>query len=153
MCIMNTEIKRIGDSRIFWARITEFGVVVGKIWGFEASQAILWTFLGLGTTTTVTMTKELLVTLKRIWRRFPMEIPLRSRHPSQSRCLRRFHRRRSHTRWSSPRLVRRSYPRPPQRQHRSGFPTSMCSWSRTSPRIPSEVGVIRFFTDRVGAAP
>jgi hypothetical protein len=33
---MNVESKRRSDSEIFGARITEFGVVVGKIWGFEA---------------------------------------------------------------------------------------------------------------------
>jgi hypothetical protein len=31
MCIMNAEIKRRSYSGIFGARITEFGVVVGKI--------------------------------------------------------------------------------------------------------------------------
>jgi hypothetical protein len=58
-------------------------------------------------------TEDLLITLRIIWRRFPREMPLRRTFPSQSWCLRRSHRRRSHTRWLSPRLVRRSYPRPP----------------------------------------
>jgi hypothetical protein len=31
MCIMNAESKRRSDSEIFGVRITEFGVVVGKI--------------------------------------------------------------------------------------------------------------------------
>jgi hypothetical protein len=33
----------------FGARITEFGVVVGKICGFEVWWAFFWIFLGLGT--------------------------------------------------------------------------------------------------------
>jgi hypothetical protein len=44
---MNAENKR-SHSGIFGVRITEFGLVVGKIWGFEAWMAILWIFLGLG---------------------------------------------------------------------------------------------------------
>jgi hypothetical protein len=78
-------------------------------------------------TTTEMMTEELRMTLRRIYRRFPGEVPLRSRCPNQRQCLRRSHRMRSHTRWSSPRLVQKSYPRPPQHQHRPGFPTTMCS--------------------------
>jgi hypothetical protein len=31
MCIMNAESKRRSDSGIFFAKITELGVVVGKI--------------------------------------------------------------------------------------------------------------------------
>jgi hypothetical protein len=89
-----------------------------------------------GVNMTETMMEELMMTLRRIRRRFLREMPLRSRCPSQSRCLRRSNRRRSHTRWSSPKLVRRCYPRPPQRQHCSGFPTSTCSFSRMSLRIP-----------------
>jgi hypothetical protein len=46
---MNAESKRRSDSGIFGAKITEFGVLVGKIWWFEAWRAILWFFLGLGT--------------------------------------------------------------------------------------------------------
>jgi hypothetical protein len=49
MCIMNTESKRTSDSGIFGTRITEFGVVVGKIRGFEVWRAILYIFLGLRT--------------------------------------------------------------------------------------------------------
>jgi hypothetical protein len=45
---MNAENKR-SDSKIFETRITEFGVVVGKICVFEAWTTILWFFLGLGT--------------------------------------------------------------------------------------------------------
>jgi hypothetical protein len=44
------------------------------------------------------MTDELGMTLRRIQRRFPREMPLRS-----NRQFRRFHRRRCPTRWSSPR--------------------------------------------------
>jgi hypothetical protein len=46
---MNAKSERGSDSENFGARITEFGVVVGKIWRFEVSGAILWIFLGLGT--------------------------------------------------------------------------------------------------------
>jgi hypothetical protein len=67
--------------------------------------------------------KEPRMALLRFQRRFLREMPLRS-----SRQLRRFHRRRRHTRWLSPRL--------PQRQHRSDFDASMCSWCKMSPRIP-----------------
>jgi hypothetical protein len=45
---MNAKSKRTSNSGIFAAKITEFGVVVGKTWGFEAWRAILWIFLGLG---------------------------------------------------------------------------------------------------------
>jgi hypothetical protein len=48
MCIMNAKSKRRSDSRIFGVRITEFGVVDGKIRGFDVWMAILWIFLGLG---------------------------------------------------------------------------------------------------------
>jgi hypothetical protein len=41
MCIRNAKSKRRGDSGIFGAKITEFEVVVGKIWGFEVWRAIL----------------------------------------------------------------------------------------------------------------
>jgi hypothetical protein len=46
---MNAESRRRSDSGIFGAKIIEFGVVVGKMWGFEAWRDILWNFLGLGT--------------------------------------------------------------------------------------------------------
>jgi hypothetical protein len=49
MCIMNTKSERRSDSRNFGVRMTEFGVVVGKIRWFEVLRAILWIFLGLGT--------------------------------------------------------------------------------------------------------
>jgi hypothetical protein len=49
MCIMNAKSERT-DSRNFGERITEFAVVVGKIRWFEVLRAILWIFLGLGTT-------------------------------------------------------------------------------------------------------
>jgi hypothetical protein len=80
------------------------------------------------------MMEELLRTLRRIQRSFLREMPLKSRCPSQSRCLKRSHRR-SHTRWSSPRLIRRSYPRPPQCQHHLGFLVFMHSYCRMSLRI------------------
>jgi hypothetical protein len=35
--------------RIFGARITGFGVVVGKIWIFEVLELFFWIFLRLGT--------------------------------------------------------------------------------------------------------
>jgi hypothetical protein len=41
MCIMNTKSKRRSHSGNFDARITEFGVVVGKIRGFDVLRAIL----------------------------------------------------------------------------------------------------------------
>jgi hypothetical protein len=43
---MNAKSERRTDSRNFGARITEFGVVVGKMRWFEVSRAILWIFLG-----------------------------------------------------------------------------------------------------------
>jgi hypothetical protein len=43
---MNAKGERRSDSRNFGARITEFGVVVGKIQWFEVLRAILWIFLG-----------------------------------------------------------------------------------------------------------
>jgi hypothetical protein len=46
MCIMNAKGERRSDSRNFSTRITEFGVVVGKIQWFEVLRAILWIFLG-----------------------------------------------------------------------------------------------------------
>jgi hypothetical protein len=46
---MNVESKRRSDYGIFDAKVTEFGDVVEKIWGLEAWMAILWIFLGLGT--------------------------------------------------------------------------------------------------------
>jgi hypothetical protein len=45
---MNAKSQRTSDSGIFAAKITEFGVVVGNTWGFEAWRAILWIFLELG---------------------------------------------------------------------------------------------------------
>jgi hypothetical protein len=41
--------ERRSDSENFGVRITEFGVVVGKIRWFEVSRDILWIFLWLGT--------------------------------------------------------------------------------------------------------
>jgi hypothetical protein len=35
--------------KFFGARITEFGVMVGKIQGFDVWRAILWIYLGLWT--------------------------------------------------------------------------------------------------------
>jgi hypothetical protein len=49
MCIMNAKSERRSDSRNFGARITEFGIVDGKIRWFEVLRAILWIFLGKGT--------------------------------------------------------------------------------------------------------
>jgi hypothetical protein len=49
MCIMNAKSVRRIDSENFGARIIEFRVVVGKIRWFEVLRAILWIFLGLGT--------------------------------------------------------------------------------------------------------
>jgi hypothetical protein len=40
--------ERRSDSENFGVRITEFGVVVGKIRWFEVSRDILWIFLWLG---------------------------------------------------------------------------------------------------------
>jgi hypothetical protein len=45
---MNAKGERESDSENFGTRITEFGVVVGKIRRFEVLRAILWIFLGLG---------------------------------------------------------------------------------------------------------
>jgi hypothetical protein len=49
MYIMNTKSERRSDSGNSGIRITEFGVVVGKIRWFEVLRAILLIFLGLGT--------------------------------------------------------------------------------------------------------
>jgi hypothetical protein len=38
---MNAKYERGSDSENFGARITEFGVVVGKIWMFEVLVTIL----------------------------------------------------------------------------------------------------------------
>jgi hypothetical protein len=46
---MNAKSERGSDSKNFEARITEFEVVVGKIWRFKVLRAILWIFLGLQT--------------------------------------------------------------------------------------------------------
>jgi hypothetical protein len=71
-----------------------------------ASLQSLWqrrtVTLTLALTTKETMMEELRMTLSRIQMRFPREMPLRS-----SCQLRRFHWRRRHTRWSSPRMPQR----------------------------------------------
>jgi hypothetical protein len=41
---MNVESKRRSDSGIFGTKITEFGVVIEKIWGFEAWRSIFCDF-------------------------------------------------------------------------------------------------------------
>jgi hypothetical protein len=38
---MNAKSKRISDPRIFGVRINKFGVVAGKMRGFEVLRAIL----------------------------------------------------------------------------------------------------------------
>jgi hypothetical protein len=41
MCFMNVQKERESDSKNFGTRITEFGIVVEKIWSFKVSGAIL----------------------------------------------------------------------------------------------------------------
>jgi hypothetical protein len=46
---MNAWNERRSDPKNFGARITRFGVVVGKIWNFEVLGLFFWIFLRLRT--------------------------------------------------------------------------------------------------------